>query len=96
MGVIDGLGKGFRSCSVGCLADDRIVWVDRSSGVEALYVAPDGPGAKAGIHPGDHLERIDGTEIRRSLDVPQMLVRIGSWSSGASSTTGYASGWRRG
>jgi two-component system, NtrC family, sensor kinase len=63
------------------LADDRVVWVDRSGGVEALYVAPDGPGARAGIHPGDHLERIDGTEIRRSLDVPQMLVRIGSWSS---------------
>jgi len=61
------------------LPDDHVVWVDRTGGVEALYVEPDGPGAKAGIHVGDHLERIEGVQIHRELDVPQMLVRIGSW-----------------
>src|ERR1039458_9314406 len=61
------------------LPDDGVVWVDRAAGVEALDVARDSPGANAGIHPGDHLERIDGAPIHRALDVPQMLVRIGSW-----------------
>ena len=61
------------------LPDDGVVWVDRAGGVEALHVAPDSPGAKAAIHPGDHLERIEGSPVRRALDVPQLLVRIGSW-----------------
>ena len=62
------------------LPDDGVVWVDRSGGVEALYVAPDSPGAKAAIHPGDHLERIEGAPIHHALDVPQILVRLGPWS----------------
>src|ERR1035437_2621803 len=61
------------------LPDDGIVWVDRAGGVEALHVEPDGPGGKAAIHPGDHLERIQGSPVRRALDVPQLLVRIGPW-----------------
>ena len=62
------------------LPDDGVVWADRAGGVEALYVAPDSPGAKAAIHPGDRLERIQGTLIGRHLDVPKMLVRLGTWS----------------
>jgi two-component system NtrC family sensor kinase len=61
------------------LPDDGVMWADRAGGVEALYVAPDSPGARAAIHPGDRLERIQGAPIRRALDVPQMLVRLGSW-----------------
>ena len=61
------------------LPDDGVVWDDRAGGVEALDVAPDSPGAKAGIHRGDRLERIDGALTRRYLDVPQVLARIGSW-----------------
>ena len=61
------------------LADDGVIWVDRAGRVEALNVAPDSPGAKAPIHPGDHLERIEGFPVRRALDVPQLLARIGSW-----------------
>ena len=29
------------------LPDDGVIWVDRAPGVEALYVAPRGPGANA-------------------------------------------------
>ena len=61
------------------LPDDGVVWVDRAGGVEALFVAADSPGAKAAIHPGDRLERIEGSQIHRALDVPQVLAGIGSW-----------------
>jgi signal transduction histidine kinase len=62
------------------LPDDGVVWVDRAGGVEALYVAPNSPGAKAAIHTGDHLERINGVAIHGWKDVPQMLAGVGSWS----------------
>jgi signal transduction histidine kinase len=61
------------------LPDDGVTWVDRAGQVEALYVAPDSSGAKAPIHPGDRLERIEGYRIQAALDVPKVLVRIGSW-----------------
>jgi hypothetical protein len=63
------------------LPDDGIVWVDRAGRVEALYVAPGSPGNKAGIHPGDRLERIQGVLIHRALDVPQILASpsLGAW-----------------
>jgi hypothetical protein len=62
------------------LADDYVIWVDRPAGVEALYVSPDSPALnRNAIHPGDHLERIDGAQVTRALEVPQMLQHIGSW-----------------
>src|SRR5271165_331950 len=61
------------------LPDDGVVWVDRSAGVEALHVSSASPGARAAIHPGDHLERIAGVPIQHALDVPKVLVRIGTW-----------------
>ena len=61
------------------LPDDGVMWVDRAGGVEALDVSPDSPGAKAPIHPGDQLDRIEGYRIQTYLDVPKVLVRIGSW-----------------
>src|ERR1700684_416965 len=61
------------------LPDDGVVWVDRTGGVEALYVAPDGPGGRANIHAGDRLQKIFGLQIEHALDVPQVLVRIGPW-----------------
>src|SRR5580692_3944144 len=62
------------------LADDGVIWVDRAGGVEALHVSPSSPGDNKGsIHLGDHLERINGITVKRALDVPQILARIGSW-----------------
>jgi len=61
------------------LPDDGVIWVDRARGVEALYVTPKGPGANAGVHPGDRLESIQGVPIHQALDVTKVLVRIGSW-----------------
>lgn len=62
------------------LPDDGAIWVDRASGVEALHLEPDGPAAKAGIKTGDKLVKINGVDISKAEDVPQVLVTLGAWS----------------
>src|SRR5690606_15970716 len=59
--------------------EDGVVWVDREAGVEALYVKPDGPGAKAGLRDGDRLLKINSLSITQAIDVPQVLVGVGAW-----------------
>jgi signal transduction histidine kinase len=61
------------------LPEDGVVWVDRSGGVEALWVKADGPGAKAGIHVRDRLIDIEGVPIQKAEDVTKVLVRKGTW-----------------
>jgi signal transduction histidine kinase len=61
------------------LPEDGVVWVDRSGGVEALWVKAGGPGANAGIHVGDRLLTIEGVPIEKAEDVTKVLARIGSW-----------------
>ena len=61
------------------LPDDGVIWVDRDSGVVALYVAPGSPGDKSLIHPGDQLISIDGVQVKKAIDATQLLVRIGVW-----------------
>ncbi|HEX3681875.1 MAG TPA: ATP-binding protein [Bryobacteraceae bacterium] len=68
------------------LHDDGVTWLDRktpehatangSSQVVAGYVAPGGPGDKAGIRVGDQLVKIQEFPIRKALDVPQALWQI--------------------
>ncbi len=62
------------------LPDDGAIWVERASGVEALHLEPDGPAAKAGIKTGDKLVKINGVDISKAEDVPQVLVTLGAWS----------------
>ncbi|HUS05413.1 MAG TPA: ATP-binding protein [Bryobacteraceae bacterium] len=66
------------------LAEDGVTWVDRSpaSGgpsVIALHIRPGSTGDNAGLRSGDKLLKINGVQIRNSLDVPQILVGIGPW-----------------
>src|SRR5258708_3124222 len=61
------------------LPDDGVIWVDRSSGVEALDVSHGRPAAKAGIKGHDILVGINGSPVTASIDVPKILVRIGAW-----------------
>ncbi|MGD0497750.1 MAG: ATP-binding protein [Bryobacteraceae bacterium] len=61
------------------LPEDGVIWVDRAGGVQALYVAPRSGGSTAGIHPGDRLERIEGVEIKKAVNVAQVLASVGSW-----------------
>src|SRR5690348_4209541 len=63
------------------LHDDGVTWVDQKTAhggtvVVARYIAPGGPGDKAGIRLGDQLERIGPYSIKKSLDVPQALWQI--------------------
>ncbi|HWB87005.1 MAG TPA: ATP-binding protein [Bryobacteraceae bacterium] len=61
------------------LPEDGVVWADHSAGVTAIYVPPKSEGAKAGIHTGDLLKRINGLPIQKAIDVTQVLVHIGAW-----------------
>jgi len=63
------------------LQDDGVTWVDRTgpdhrTHVIAAYITPSGPGANAGIRPGDELISIAGSPIQHALEVPQMLWQI--------------------
>lgn len=59
--------------------DDGISWLDTPRGVEAWHVAPDSPGAKAGIKPGDRIEAFNAAPVHRATEVPRRLVRAGLW-----------------
>jgi signal transduction histidine kinase len=61
------------------LPEDGVIWVDRAVGVQALEVPAGSPGAKAGIHQGDWLARIDGAEIHKATEVTRILVGRGAW-----------------
>jgi two-component system NtrC family sensor kinase len=61
------------------LPDDGVIWVDRAAGVEALYVAPRGPGDNAGVHVGDILESIQNIPVAHSSEVAMHLAGIRSW-----------------
>jgi two-component system, NtrC family, sensor kinase len=63
------------------LHDDGVTWVDRKapdgrSQVVAAYLAPGGPGDKAGIRVGDQLVKIQDFPVQKALDVPRALWQI--------------------
>ena len=64
------------------LHDDGVTWVDQKGAageqnrVSAAYLAPGGPGERAGIRAGDQLVRIQDFPIQTALDVPRVLWRI--------------------
>jgi PAS domain S-box-containing protein len=61
---------------------DGIWWVeqDRSGGLVADRVEPNGPGDKAGIRPGDRLTAINGHEVTDTPARMRQMYRIGVWS----------------
>jgi two-component system NtrC family sensor kinase len=66
------------------LPEDGVTWVDRvgSTGrntVVALYVASGSQGERSGIRANDILLKIKGLPIENSLEVSQVLLRIGPW-----------------
>jgi two-component system NtrC family sensor kinase len=61
------------------LPEDGAIWVDRSAGVEALYVRPGSPADRAGIRTGDRLLTINDVAIHNSIEVTQVLTGIGTW-----------------
>jgi two-component system, NtrC family, sensor kinase len=60
--------------------DDGMVWLERNGRLVADRVEPDGPGAKAGLKPGDVLISVNGQEIRNTPGLERQLYRTGVWS----------------
>ena len=63
------------------LHEDGVIWVDRSAGVEALYVPEHSMAATKGIQVGDHLISIDGVPVEKAIDVTKILTTIMAWGS---------------
>ena len=61
------------------LPEDGAIWVDRTAGVEALYVRPASAADRAGIRNGDRLLSINGVLVHNSIEVTQILTGIGTW-----------------
>ena len=59
--------------------DDGVSWVNSDRGVEAWYVAPDSPGARAGIKRGDIVRGINNVEIHTETQATKALWRVGVW-----------------
>ncbi len=62
------------------LPEDGVTWIDRASGVTAVYVEPNSGAAAAGIRNGDRLISIGGREINHSAEATQILVNVRAWS----------------
>jgi two-component system, NtrC family, sensor kinase len=60
--------------------DDGVSWMERQSGVVAWHVAPNSPGANAGLRAGDQVLAINDAPVHASIDVTKRLWRVGLWS----------------
>src|SRR5215469_10721239 len=61
------------------LPDDGATWVDRHGEVESLYISRGSQAARAGLHAGDVLLKINGVPVTSALKATQLLVGVGSW-----------------
>ncbi|HZS70509.1 MAG TPA: ATP-binding protein [Candidatus Acidoferrum sp.] len=59
--------------------DDGVAWADTENGIIAWRVAPNSPGARAGIRPGDQLLTLDDAAVPRAALVQSRLWRAGVW-----------------
>jgi two-component system, NtrC family, sensor kinase len=57
--------------------DDGVWWTEQSGHLIADRVDSDGPGAKAGIKPGDQLVSVNGEEITSTAGLERQLYRTG-------------------
>jgi len=60
--------------------DDGVNWVEHSGRLVADEVETTGPGAKAGIKPGDQLVAVNGQDIKNTAGLERQLYRTGIWS----------------
>lgn len=69
----------FRDRSRYQLPTDGVTWIDSAGGVKAWIVLPDGPGARAGIRPGDMLRELDGSPVAHDSDAVKAIYQTGVW-----------------
>lgn len=60
--------------------EDGVWWVEHGGYLTAARVESSGPGAKAGIKPGDRLVSLDGQEVHSMSGLERQLYRTGVWS----------------
>jgi two-component system, NtrC family, sensor kinase len=70
--------------------NDGVWWVEHDGRLTADRVEPSGPGAKAGIKPGDQLVAVNGQEVRTMSGLQRQLYRNGVWSKAAYSLLRHA------
>lgn len=61
------------------MPDDGVFWSERDGKVVALMVQPESPAARAGVHEGDFLLRINRQPVSRAQDVARIFVGLPSW-----------------
>jgi two-component system, NtrC family, sensor kinase len=59
---------------------DGVSWVERSGGVVADRVEPDGPGARSGIELGDRLVAVNGNPVSHVDTLTRQMYSAGAWS----------------
>lgn len=59
---------------------DGVQWAERGSEVVAERVVPNGPGARAGIAPGDRLIGVNGIPVSQVQTLTRQMYSAGSWS----------------
>ena len=59
---------------------DGVMWIERGGHLVADQIDPEGPGAKAGIKPGDELLSVNGRDITSTSVLQQQLFRAGVYS----------------
>ncbi len=69
----------FRDRSRYQVPTDGVTWIDSQGGVKAWIVTADGPGARAGILPGDVLEALDGSPVTHDSDAVKAIYQAGVW-----------------
>ncbi len=69
----------FRQQSQVRLPEDGVFWSEREGKVVALMVQPESPAARAGVHEGDFLLRINRQPVDRAQDVARIFVGLPSW-----------------
>ncbi|HTU41282.1 MAG TPA: ATP-binding protein [Candidatus Aquilonibacter sp.] len=60
--------------------EDGVWWVEQGGYLTADRVQASGPGAKAGIKPGDQLVSVNGQDVRSMSGLERQLYRTGVWS----------------
>ncbi len=58
---------------------DGVWWVEHHGQLTAQRVDPNGPGARAGIKPGDVLAAINERPVPTTADLSRQMFRVGAW-----------------
>jgi len=72
-------GFNFRKEAESAVPDDGIWWVERSGGLVAESVDPNGPGARGGVKVGDVLVSVNGQDVHRTPALVRQLYHTGVW-----------------